>query len=161
MKQKFSKKWIGSKKARKQRKYRYNAPLHTRHKLMSGNLNKELRKKYGRRNFPLRKGDEVRIMRGKFKGKKGKIGGVDLKKLRVSVEGLQRQKKDGTKINVYFDASNLQIQQLILEDKKRIKALEKNEEKERKKKGGIEVDEEELKRAKKIMEERKNVSKEK
>jgi len=110
---------------RKQRKYLANAPLHIRRKLLSANLSKELRKKYGRRSFLLRKGDNVKVMRGKFRGKTGKIGNVDLKKLRVSIDGLQRQKKDGTKVNVYFAPSNLQIQELVLEDKKRINALER------------------------------------
>jgi len=119
MKQKFSTKWISSKQARKQRKYRANAPLHLRHKFISSNLSKELRKKYGKRNFPLRKGDKVKIMRGKFSGKDGKIGSVNLKKLRVSIEGIQRQKKDGTKINVYFHPSKLQILEFSLEDKER------------------------------------------
>lgn len=59
-------------------------------------------------------------MRGSFKKKKAKISSVDLKKTRVSLEGIQRAKKDGTKINVYFHPSVLQIQSLNLEDKKRI-----------------------------------------
>jgi len=123
MKQKFSNKWKRSKQKRKQRKFKANAPLHTRHKLVSGNLSKELRKKYGKRSLPVRKGDEVKVMRGKFKGKKGKINEINLTKLRASIEGIQRQKKDGTKVNVYFNPSNLQIQTLNLEDKNRNKVL--------------------------------------
>ena len=125
MKKEFSTKWIASKQKRKQVKYRENAPLHIKHKLMSSNLNKELRKKYSRRSFPIRKGDKVKIMRGKFSGKEGKINKVDLKRLRVSIEGIQTQKKDGTKVNVYFNPSKLQIQELNLEDKKRLGAIQK------------------------------------
>jgi len=128
MKKKFSTKWKASKQKRKQRKYRANAPLHLRRKFMSANLSKELRKKYGRRSFPLRKGDMVKVMRGKFKGKTGKVSEVDLKKLIVSIEGIQRQKKDGTKMNVYFNPSNLQIQELNLEDRKREIALKRKTE---------------------------------
>lgn len=141
MKQKFSRKWKASRQKRKQRKYLFRSPLHIRHKIMSCNLSKELRKKYGRRSFPLRKNDLVKITRGKFKNKKGKISNVDLKKLRVSIEGIQRQKRDGTKINIYFSPSKLQIQELNLEDKKRIqalgkeKAIEKKEIKQGKKSG--------------------------
>ncbi len=123
MKKKFSKKWKKSKQGRKKRKYLANAPLHIKHKLISSNLSKELRKKYGKRSFPIRKGDEVKIMRGEFKGKKGKVNMVDKKNLKVSVEGIQRKKKDGGKVNVHFDASKLQIQTLNLEDKKRGKSL--------------------------------------
>ena len=126
MKQKFSVHWKGSRQPRKQRKYRVNAPLHIRHKLLSANLDKELRKKYGKRNFSLRKGDSVKIMMGEFKGKTGKIELVNMKKLNVTLEGIHRAKKDGTKINVFFDPSNLQIKELNLDDKKRVKAIGRN-----------------------------------
>lgn len=125
MKRKFSNSWAGSKQPRKQRKYLANAPMHVRHKFMSANLSKDLRKKYGKRSFPLRKEDSIKIMRGEFKGKTGKIDSVDLKKLRVMIAGIFRSKKDGTKVGVYFDPSNLQIQELYLEDKKRREAIEK------------------------------------
>jgi large subunit ribosomal protein L24 len=132
MKQKFSPKWNSSVQPRKQRKYRANAPLHTRHKMVSANLGKLLRKKYNKKSIPLRKGDTVKVMRGKFRGKKGKISNVDLKKLRVSVENLQISKKDGTKINAYFSPSNLQIDELNLDDKKRMAVLENKKTKEKK-----------------------------
>lgn len=123
MKKQFSNAWVGSRQPRKQRKYLANAPLHIRHKFMSANLTKELRKKYGKRNFPVRKGDNIRIMKGEFKGKSGKLENIDLKYLRVTVGGIHRTKKDGTKINVYFHPSNLQIKELNLDDKKRIEAI--------------------------------------
>ncbi len=125
MKKQFSKHWKASKQPRKQRKYRANAPLHIKHKMISANLKKDLRKKYGKRNFPLRKGDSIKIMRGEFRKRTGKIASVDLKKLRISIEGIQRTKKDGTKVNVWFAPSNLQIQELNLDDKERRKAIER------------------------------------
>ena len=133
MKQKFSIKWKASKQPRKQRKYRANAPLHLRRKMMSANLSKELRKKYSKRNFPIHKGDTVRIMRGEFKKRMGKIENVDLKKMRIGIEGIYRTKKDGTKVGVYFNVSNLQIKELNLEDKKRKIALERKATEEKKK----------------------------
>jgi large subunit ribosomal protein L24 len=129
MKQKFSKHWIGSKQPRKQRKYRANAPNHLRHKLMSANLSKELRKKYEKRSFPIVKDDTVKIMNGEFKGKTGKIEVIDTKKLRASIAGIGRVKKDGAKVAAWFDVSNLQIKELHLEDKKRREALERKEKK--------------------------------
>jgi len=125
MKQEFSKHWVASRQPRKQRKYRANAPLHILRKFMSANLSKTLKQKYERKSFPLKKEDKVRIMKGQFRKKIGKISSVDLKKSRVSIEGIQRTKKDGTKINVWFNASNLQIQELNLEDKKRRMAIER------------------------------------
>jgi large subunit ribosomal protein L24 len=125
MKKKFSIAWKSSSQTRKQRKYVANAPLHLRHKLLSANLSKDLRKKYGKRNFPLRKGDEVKVMVGKFKGKTGKVAIVKTKERKVAIEGVQTKKKDGTKINALFDASNLQIRTLEMGDKKRIKSIER------------------------------------
>lgn len=127
MKKKFSNKWIGSKQVRKQRKYRANAPLSTRKKLISSNLSKELRAKYKRRSFPLRKGDLVKVMIGEFKGKGGKISNINMSKLKVNIEAMQKTKKEGTKVNVPFDPSVLQIQELNLDDKKRMKSISKED----------------------------------
>jgi len=126
MKKQFSTKWKASKQPRKQRKYKARAPLHIQHMFVSANLSKEIRKKYHRRSFPLRKGDTVRIMRGSFKGKTGKVESVDVKRTRASIEKIQKTKKDGTKVEVFFHVSNLQIKELQLEDKERINALERN-----------------------------------
>src|SRR3989338_3043371 len=109
MRSAFSTSWVSSKLPRKQRKYRYKAPLHTRHKFLSAHLSKSLREKYGKRSIPLHKGDEVLVMRGSFKKKKVKVTLVDLKGTRVSLEGIQRAKKDGAKVSVWFSPSVLQI----------------------------------------------------
>ena len=121
MKNKFSKHWKGSKRPGKQRKFLANAPPHLKKKFASVNLSKELRKKHGKRNLPARKGDVVKIMRGKFKKKQGKILGIGLKKAKLTVEGIQAKKRDGSKVNIPLKASNLQIIELNLEDKKRLK----------------------------------------
>jgi large subunit ribosomal protein L24 len=132
MKKQFSTSWLSSTQPRKQRKYQYNAPLHLMHKFLSANLSKELRKKYAKRNLPLRVGDEVIIMRGSFKKKKAKVTSVFLKKQRVSLENIQRTKKDGSKVPVYFNPRALQIQTLILEDKERLNALNRKQNQETK-----------------------------
>ena len=64
-------------------------------------------------------------MRGSFRKKKAKITSIELKDSRVILEGIQRSKKDGTKVNVYFHPSKLQIQSLNLDDKKRLLAIER------------------------------------
>jgi large subunit ribosomal protein L24 len=125
MKSSFSKSWISSKQPRKQRKYRFNAPLHIRHKFLSAHLSKELRTKYGKRSLPLRKGDEVLVMRGHFKKKKAKVLSLDLANARIVLEGLQNTKRDGTKVAAPISARAVQIQTLVLEDKERIASLER------------------------------------
>jgi large subunit ribosomal protein L24 len=119
MKSKFSTSWSSSVQKRKQHKYLANAPLHKKHKFLSANLSKELRKKHGKRNLPLRKGDEVLVMRGSFKKKKAKITSINLIRSVVYLENIQRSKKDGTKVNIPFNSSNLQIININADDKKR------------------------------------------
>ncbi len=126
MKQEFSTHWIASVQPRKQRKYKANAPFHIRQKFIASHLSKELRKKYGHRSIAIRKGDEVLIMRGSFKKKKAKVVSVDLTRTRVTLENIQRSKKDGTKVNVYFHPSALMIQTLNVDDKLRVQALARN-----------------------------------
>lgn len=121
MKQEFSTKWKSSKQVRKQRKYLHNLPLHLQNKMMSAHLSKELRDKYEKRSIPIKKSDEVKVMRGKFKGRQGKIIQVQVQKRRVAVENIQRSKTDGTKVPVWFHPSSLLIKSLNLDDKKRIK----------------------------------------
>jgi large subunit ribosomal protein L24 len=86
MNKQFSTHWIESKQPRKQRKYRAEAPLHIRKKFVSINLSKELRKKVGKRNIPVKKDDKVKILRGKHNGQTGKILQVLLKKSKVIVD---------------------------------------------------------------------------
>ncbi len=127
MKRKFSTAWKSSKQPRKQRKYKANAPLHIKKRFVSANLSKDLRKKHGKRNLPLKKDDIVKIMRGKFKKKQGKVLSVKLKTQKITVEGIQVKKLDGSKVNVNLRPSNLQIIELNLEDKKRLKVKEQKE----------------------------------
>lgn len=119
VKQKFSTAWKASKQPRKQRKYLINAPKHVRRKFLVSTLTKELRKKHGVRNIELRTKDEVEVMRGKFSSKRGKVTAINLKKLKVAIEGMQATKRDGAKANVWFTPSRLRIVVLNEEDKKR------------------------------------------
>ncbi len=94
-------------------------------KKVFSHLSKELQEKYGRRSFPLRVGDTVKVMRGKFKGHVGKVVEINRKEERVKIEGLEREKVDGTKVLVPIHASNLEIIELNLEDPYRKKMLER------------------------------------
>ncbi len=113
-----------SKKPRKQRKFLYTAPLHLRRKILAAHLSKELREKYKRRSLPVRKGDEVQVMSGKFKGRTGNISKINLKKYRVYI-GITRKRTVGTEAQVSFHPSKLKILNLNLNDKRRQKILER------------------------------------
>ncbi|MBS3076122.1 50S ribosomal protein L24 [Candidatus Pacearchaeota archaeon] len=134
MKKEFSTAWKASKQPRKQRKYLAKAPLHLKRKTLGSNLSKDLRAKHGKRTISVRKGDKVKIMRGKFKNKQGKVIEVKTKLAKIYVEGMQIKKMDGSKVNVPLKASNLQIIELYLDDKKRAKKLKTEVKKETPKK---------------------------
>jgi len=112
-------------KPSKQRKRLFTAPLHVRYKILSAPLAPELREKYGFRSLPVRVGDKVQVMRGDFKGFEGKILSVDRKKFRITIEGITREKVDGTTINVPIHPSKVMITELNLNDKWRRKIIER------------------------------------
>jgi len=109
----------------KQRKALFNAPAHIRHKLMAAPLSSELAASKGAKTLPVRKGDTVRILRGDNKGFEGKVSRVDLKAYRIYLEGLTREKVDGTNIFLAVHPSKVQIRTLNLDDKWRKKIVER------------------------------------
>ena len=123
MKKEFSKNWKRSKSVRKQRKYRYNAPLHIKRRFLAAHLNKDLKKKYGKRSLIVRKGDRVKVERGIFKKKISKVNKVDISNELVYLDGISVTKKDGSKIEIGIHPSNLTILELTMEDKERVKSI--------------------------------------
>src|SRR3989344_5991192 len=121
----FSTNWKRSTQPRKQRKYRYNAPLHVRQKLVHVHLSKDLRQKHGTRALQVRKGDKVKVLRGKFRKQEGKVERVELKRERLFVTVMDYTKKNGTKIPVPFQPSILMIVILDMADKRRRTGKEK------------------------------------
>ncbi len=87
--------------------------------MMAATLSRDLRKKYKRRSMSVRKGDMVKVLRGEFKKRTGKIGGVDARKYRVFVDGIDMVKRDGSKVKIGIQASKVQILELNLDDKAR------------------------------------------
>jgi large subunit ribosomal protein L24 len=113
---------------RKQRKRLYNAPAHLRRKFMAAPLSPELVSSKGAKSLPVRKGDTVRVMRGDHIGFEGKVSRVDLKRYRIFLEGLTREKVDGTNIFVSVHPSKVMIKNLKLDDKWRKAIVEGKEE---------------------------------
>jgi large subunit ribosomal protein L24 len=111
--------WNRSIRPNKQRKFRFNAPLHIKQSFLHVHLSKELHKEYKRRAAQVRKGDTVKIIRGQYSKKKGKVERVSLIRQRVFIEGLEQVRKDGNKTLIAFQPSNLMITDLDLTDKKR------------------------------------------
>ena len=121
MKKTFSTHWKASKQPRKQRKYLYNAPLHVRAKHLKSHLSKELRARHQTRSLRVRTGDEIRVMRGQYAGKSGKVDRVDTVRTRIYVSGVDQTKRDGTKKPYPLQPSNIMITKLA-DDKRRLPA---------------------------------------
>merc|ERR1712055_796736 len=107
---------------RKNRKAYFDAPSHVRRTLMSAPLSKDLRQKYGVRSMPIRKDDEVQIVRGHFKSQQvGKVLQAYRKKYVIHIERIQREKANGATVHVGIHPSKVVIMKLKLDkDRKRI-----------------------------------------
>eukprot|EP00239_Pterosperma_sp_CCMP1384_P004412 CAMPEP_0197844450 /NCGR_PEP_ID=MMETSP1438-20131217/1427_1 /TAXON_ID=1461541 /ORGANISM="Pterosperma sp., Strain CCMP1384" /LENGTH=145 /DNA_ID=CAMNT_0043455231 /DNA_START=68 /DNA_END=505 /DNA_ORIENTATION=- len=109
---------------RKSRKAHFTAPSSVRRKLMSAPLSAELRQKYGVRAVPIRKDDEVQVVRGTYKQREGKVVQVYRRKWVIHIERITREKVNGATVNVGIDPSKVIITKLKL-DKDRKALLER------------------------------------
>ena len=100
---------------RKSRKAHFTAPSSERRKLMSASLSQELKKQHNCRSIPVRKEDEVRIVRGSFKGKEGKVVQVYRKKWVIHVDKVTRDKVNGASVQVGIDPSKCVITKLKMD----------------------------------------------
>merc|ERR1712121_594535 len=107
---------------RKNRQRHFNAPSHVRRRIMSSPLSKDLRQKYNVRSIPIRKDDEVQIVRGHYKGQQvGKVVQVYRKKFVIHIERIQREKANGAQVYVGIHPSKVCVVKLKMDkDRKRI-----------------------------------------
>jgi ribosomal protein uL24 len=67
------------------------------------------------RSLPIRKDDEVRIVRGKYKGREGKVTQVYRKKWVIHVDRVQRDKSNGATAPIGVHPSNVVITTIKLD----------------------------------------------
>ncbi|KAI0163302.1 ribosomal protein L24 [Pestalotiopsis sp. NC0098] len=109
---------------RKSRKAHFGAPSSVRRNIMSAPLSKELREKYNVRSIPIRKDDEVTIVRGSNKGREGKVTSVYRLKYVIHVERVTRDKASGQSVPLGIHPSKVVVTKLKL-DKDRESILER------------------------------------
>ncbi|NKQ39352.1 MAG: 50S ribosomal protein L24 [Methanosarcinales archaeon] len=112
---------------RRQRKARYDAPLHMRQKYMGAPLVASLREKYNTRTVRIVVGDTVKVMRGDNSGITGKVEEVSLKDGIIKVNGAIVTKADGTEVMRPINPSNVVITNLNLKDDYRKEKINKKE----------------------------------
>ncbi|KAF5092487.1 hypothetical protein D0Z03_002836 [Geotrichum reessii] len=100
----------------KSRKAYFTAPSHVRRVLLSAPLSAALRKEYGVRSLPIRKEDEVKVVRGSYKDREGKVGQVYRLKFAIQVEKVSKEKSNGSSVPINIHPSNVVITKLKLDD---------------------------------------------
>ncbi len=107
------------------RKQRYNAPVHRRRKYVSAPLSPNLKAEHGARSMPVVKDDTVSITKGDRKLSEGKVLRVDTKNTRIYIEGVTRNRQDGSSVQIPVRPENVIITKLNLSDQWRKKILER------------------------------------
>ncbi len=102
-----------------------NSSNSSREKQLSTPLAPELRDEYGTRRMSIRKGDTVRVQRGSYKGVEGTVTEVGSKKAVIHIEGVTREKADGSVIFIPLHPSKVRIVKLNLEDSRRKDIIER------------------------------------
>lgn len=106
---------------RKSRKAHFAAPSGLKRKIMSSSLSKDLRSKHDAKSLPIRKDDEVLIVRGKYKGREGKVTQVYRKKWVIHVDRVHIERSNAATVPVGIHPSNVVITNIKLDkDRKAI-----------------------------------------
>lgn len=116
---------VRSSKPKKQRLFRYTAPMHMRQHFAHAHIDKALKAKLklGKSAVQISKGDTVKVMSGSAKGKTGKVTRVDLSTGRIRIDSLVRKNSKGKELGVPISVSNVYITDLNLTDKARAAKL--------------------------------------
>ena len=94
-------------------------------RLLSASLSPELTQEHKVHNMVIREGDTVAILRGNFRDVEGKVAKVDLRRGYVYIEGVTRERADGSTRQIPIHASKVILRRLALDDKRRKEILER------------------------------------
>ena len=108
---------------RRQRKALYTADLFHRRRRMAVPLSKELRRRYGRRQLPVRKGDTVRILSGSYVGREERVAKVDLQRYSVTLDNVTGKTADAKLKPLPIRPNHLVLTKLNLADPWRRRVL--------------------------------------
>jgi ribosomal protein uL24 len=103
----------------KQRKRMATGVYHTKRRLLVAPLDKAMEKEVAKKKAVLRKGDTVKIMVGKNKGKTSTVSKVNYDKGMIYLKDIKVTNSRGQEKSTPINASNLLITNLVLTDKKR------------------------------------------
>jgi ribosomal protein uL24 len=96
-----------------------------KNKALSASLSPELSLEHKIHNMGIREGDTVAILRGNFRDVEGKVSKVDRQSGYVYVEGVTREKADGSTRQIPVHASKVTLRRLVLDDKRRKEIIDR------------------------------------
>ncbi|KAG8967612.1 60S ribosomal protein L26, partial [Tulasnella sp. 427] len=114
---KYNKGKTGSR--RKNRKTHLSAPSHERRLIMTAPLSKDLKGKHDCMTLPIRKDDEVQIIRGASKGSEGKVVAVRRRHGVINIDRVTRDKVNGATVHLGVHPSNVVITSLKMDKDRR------------------------------------------
>jgi large subunit ribosomal protein L24 len=119
---------ISPQSPRRQRKAVYTATTFERRRRMTVPLSRELRRRFGRRNLPLRKGDTVRVMSGSYVGREERVAKIDRRAYSVTLDNVTLKTGEEKLKPLPIRTSYLVITRLNLADAWRRRSLKVREE---------------------------------
>lgn len=108
---------------RRQRKAVFTADTFERRKRMAVPLSRELRRRYGRRQVPVRKGDTVRILSGSYVGREERVAKIDRRSYSVTLDNVTGKTADAKLKPLPIRTSHLLLTKLNLADPWRRRVL--------------------------------------
>jgi len=104
-----------SSQARKVRNAYFNATKEAKHVALSAPLSSDLQQTHGIKRLPIRRDDEVKVVRGKFKNRNGRVTAVKLRTVRITIESVSVTKLSGATAFVPLHPSNVVITKLNMD----------------------------------------------
>jgi large subunit ribosomal protein L24 len=112
-----------SRQPRRQRLAQFEAGLAERRRRMALPLSRDLRKRYGRRSLPVRKGDTVRILSGSYEGREERVAKVDRRGYSVTLDNITGKAADAKLKPLAVQLTHLVLTRLNLADPWRRRVL--------------------------------------
>ena len=113
---------------RRQRRALYNATTFERRRRMTVPLSRDLRKRFGRRSVPVRKGDTVRVLSGSFVGREERVAKVNRRDYSVTLDNVTLKTAEEKLKPLALRTSHLVLTRLNLADAWRRRTLKVREE---------------------------------
>ncbi|MGI0053926.1 MAG: 50S ribosomal protein L24 [Thermoplasmata archaeon] len=113
---------------RKQRKAVFTADQFARRRFLTIALSRELRRKYGRRQLPVRKGDTVRVISGSYEGQEERVAKISHRRRSLTLDNITTKKGDQKLKPLPIRPNHLLLTRLNLSDPWRRRVLRVTEE---------------------------------